>query len=65
MPYSDSQLKATRKYKSKAIKQVMIDVNMKTRPKLYQYLTEDVENVTGYIRNLIYEDMKRQGKEID
>lgn len=65
MPKYESITKAVKKYKEKNVKRIAFDVNMATQPNLYKYLTEDVDNVQGYIRNLIYEDMKKQCKEID
>ena len=64
MASSEAQKKAINKYQSKALRPFKFTPNRYTHPKLIEYL-ESIENVQSYIRSLIYEDMKRQGREID
>ena len=64
MAYSEAQKKANNKYKSKALRPFKFAPNRYTHPKLIEHL-ESIENLQSYLRDLVYEDMKRQGKEID
>ncbi len=56
----DSKTKATLKYKKQNIKQMKVDLNRNTDSDIISFL-ETCENKQGYIKNLIREDMKKQG----
>ena len=56
--YTESHIRAQRKYNSANIVQVSFKVNRKTEPDILKKL-ESVENKQGYIKQLIREDIER------
>lgn len=56
---SDSQRKATAKYKKENMKQVKFEINKATEPELLAWI-EAQENKQGYIRSLILADMNKK-----
>lgn len=50
----------TEKYQKANIRRWVVQVNRKTQPEILQHL-ESVENVQGYILNLIRNDMEAKG----
>lgn len=55
---SEAQLKAVRKYDAKNTKQLHFKLNIKTDADILDWL-EKQENVQGYIKQLIRQDMKK------
>lgn len=55
---SEAQLKAIRKYDAQNTKQLHFKLNLKTDADILDWL-EKQENVQGYIKQLIRQDMKK------
>lgn len=55
---SEAQLKAVRKYDAQNTKQLHFKLNIKTDADILDWL-EKQENVQGYIKQLIRQDMKK------
>lgn len=53
-----AQLKASAKYVKENQRQIMLKVNKKTEPELYEWM-EPIENKQGYIKSLILADMEK------
>lgn len=50
--------RAQERYKQKVIKRMYLELNKNTEMDIIEYL-ETLDNKTGYIKNLIREDMKK------
>ena len=63
MAMSESQKRACEKYRKENIRQILIKVNRKTEPDLYNHLASvSSESLQGYIKSCIFADMKsKQG----
>lgn len=57
MMVSDAQKKATAKYQAVNRRRFQVVVNRKTEGDLLEWL-EGVKNVSGYLKNLVREDMR-------
>lgn len=58
MMVSESQKRAVARYDAKNTKQVMLKLNLKTDADILGWLKQ-TDNVQGYIKELIREDMKK------
>ena len=50
------------KYEKDNLRQIRLKINRKTEPELLEWI-EKQENIQGYIKRLILEDMKREKRE--
>lgn len=62
MAVSEAQKKASAKYEAANVKRVMLKLNFNTDMDILEKLDE-VDNVNGYIKRLIREDMKAKEEE--
>lgn len=58
---SDARARAVKKYQTANIVRVNVVVNKKTEPELYDFIFS-LENKSGFIKSLILDEMKRQGR---
>lgn len=58
---SEAQTRASKKYHAANLVRVNIVVNKKTEPELYDFIFS-LENKSGFIKSLILDEMKRQGR---
>ena len=58
MPATDAQLRAVARYDSRNTKQVKLKLNLKTDEDVIKRL-EEQDNVQGYIKRLIREDIAK------
>ena len=61
---SEAQIKAVEKYRKTNIRQVLVKVNKKTMPNIYEHIC-GLDNIQGYILDLIRDDMRAKGLETD
>ena len=61
---TQAQIEANERYRKANIRQILVKVNKKTMPNIYEYL-EGVENTQRYILELIRRDMIDNGVETD
>ena len=54
--HGDAQYRASQKYKAENIKRVVISLNKKTDTDIIEFL-DTIDNVQGYIKELIRKDM--------
>ena len=50
-------------YEKENLRQIRLKINRKTEPELLEWI-EKQENIQGYIKRLILQDMKIEGKKI-
>jgi len=58
---TDAQIRAHQKYNAKATKQVPLRFNLKTDADILERLYS-TDNIQGYIKKLIREDMRKEKK---
>ena len=59
--YTESQKKATAKYKEKAYKRIPLDVRTEEYEELKEYCDRTGKSINGFIRDLIKEAIKKEG----
>lgn len=57
MAISEAQKKASAKYVKENQRQIMLKVNKKTEPELYEWM-ENIDNKQGYLKGLVLADIK-------
>lgn len=62
MPASEARLRANRKYDAANTRQIMLKLNKGTDKDILEKL-DNVENRQGYIKNLIREDIRKDGED--
>lgn len=58
---SEAQIRASIKYNAKMIKQIKLALNKETDADIIEWLGQQ-DNMQGYIKNLIREDMRKRQK---
>ena len=57
---NEARLRASDKYRRANMYHLSFNINKKTEPELYEWM-QAKENKMGYLKELIYADMKKKG----